>query len=73
MTRSIAVTVSFTDIDENIVEKKLTGFPAWVFQHEFDHLQGKIVMDLVLEQKARLFKDVGKDRAGADVFEEVSL
>jgi len=30
-------------------------------------------MDIVLEQKARLFKVAGKDRAGAEIFEEVVL
>jgi hypothetical protein len=30
-------------------------------------------MDHILEQKGRLFKVVGKDRAGDDVFEEVPL
>jgi hypothetical protein len=30
-------------------------------------------MDLILEQKTKLYKVVGKDRTGAEVFEEVAL
>lgn len=57
----------------NEVKERLTGIPAWIFQHEYDHLQGKLFMDLALEQKSRVFKVVGKDRTGADVFEEVTI
>ncbi len=71
--RSTGVTVSYTDISGKAVNEKLTGFIAWVFQHETDHLQGKLFMDLVLEQKGRLFKVKGKDRAGNEVYEEIPL
>lgn len=55
------------------VKERLKGLEAHIFQHECDHLQGKLFMDHILEQKGRLFKVVGKDRAGGDVFEEVPL
>lgn len=71
--RSTLVTVTYTDINGNLVKERLKGFDAWVFQHEVDHLQGKLFMDLVLEQKGRLFKMTGKDRAGSDVYEEIPL
>jgi peptide deformylase len=71
--RPIAVTVSYTTEQGQEIKKKLTGIDAWIFQHEFDHLQGRLYMDLVLEQKSRIYKVVGKDRTGADVFEEVPL
>ncbi len=73
ITRPSAVEVSYMDKYGKGIKEKLTGFPAWVFQHEYDHLQGKLFMDLVLSQKAKLFKVVGKDRAGADIFEEVGI
>lgn len=57
---------------EKIVEK-LTGFSSHVFQHEFDHLQGILFIDKVLAQKNKLFKVVGKDKAGGDIFEEVKI
>lgn len=71
--RPVGVTVSYQDEDGNEHTEKLTGLDAHIFQHECDHLQGKLFMDLVMEQKGRLFKIAGKDRAGADVFEEVTL
>ncbi len=71
--RPIGVTVSYMDEQGNTVKKKLLGLEAWIFQHEYDHLQGRLFMDLLLEQKGRLFKVIGKDRAGAEVFEEVPL
>lgn len=73
VTRPIGVTVAYTNEEGKEVKEKLKGVTAWIFQHEYDHLQGKLFMDRILEQKSRLFKIVGKDRTGADVFEEVSL
>ncbi len=71
VTRPIWVQVSYMDQKGQTHKEKLTGIEAWIFQHEYDHLQGKLFMDKIMEQKSRLFKVVGKDRAGADIFEEV--
>lgn len=71
--RPTAVTVTYLNEAGKQVKERLTGSKAWFFQHEYDHLQGKLMIDHVLEQKARLFKAIGKDRAGSDVFEEVGL
>lgn len=71
--RPIGVSVSYLTDKGEEVKKKLSGIDAWIFQHEYDHLQGRLYMDLVLEQKSKIFKVVGKDRTGADVFEEVPL
>lgn len=78
--RRPAITVRFTTLDlkkakrvglENIqteeVTKTLTGFPAQVVQHEMDHLNGRLFVDLVLEQKKRLLKLKGEE------WEEVEL
>lgn len=73
VTRPIGVNVVYTDNKGKQVKKKLTGVEAWIFQHEYDHLQGKLFVDYVLAQKSRLFKVVGKDKAGAEIFEEVQL
>ncbi len=51
----------------------LTGVLAWIFQHEIDHLDGKLFPDKVLEQKGRFFKFTGKDKTGRDTFEEVTI
>lgn len=71
--RPIGVTVSYLDEHGNQVKKYLRGIEAHIFQHECDHLKGRLFMDLVHEQKSKLYKVVGKDRTGADVFEEVPL
>lgn len=71
--RYLSIKVEFTDASGQKVKKSLTGVAAWIFQHECDHLQGKLFVDHVLDRKTKLFKVVGKDRAGAEVFEEVKL
>lgn len=71
--RPLSITVTYQTENGNKIKEKLSGIPAWIFQHEFDHLHGKLFMDRILEQKSRLFKVVGKDRAGAEIFEEVAL
>lgn len=73
ITRPVWVDVSYIDTNGLQVQERLTGFLAWVFQHEVDHLQGRLFMDLLMEQRGKLFKVVGKDRAGADIFEQVPL
>lgn len=71
--RPISITVEYEDETGQKVVKKITGLSAWIFQHEVDHLNGKLFVDYVLEQKGRMFKAAGKDKAGADIFEEVKL
>ncbi|MBI2595417.1 peptide deformylase [Candidatus Daviesbacteria bacterium] len=73
VTRPTIVTVSYVDIEGKPTKQTLRGVAAWIFQHEYDHLQGKLFMDHVMEQKSRLFKVVGKDRTGGEMFEEVAL
>lgn len=73
VTRPTSVKVSYMDESGKVITERLTGVTAWIFQHEFDHLQGKLFMDKVLEQKSKLFKVIGKDRAGAEIFERVAL
>lgn len=36
------------------------GFPAQIIQHEIDHLDGKIFVDRLLEQKRKLYEIKGK-------------
>lgn len=71
--RPTSITVTYQDENGKKIKEKLAGIPAWIFQHEYDHLQGILFMDRILEQKSRLFKVIGKDRAGAEIFEEVAL
>ena len=71
--RPIFIRVLYLDETGQRISKKLSGPSSWIFQHEMDHLNGILFMDHVLEQKGRVFKCVGKDRAGGDVFEEIKL
>ena len=71
--RHLWVDARYMNEGGQIVHERLKGLMAHIYQHECDHLQGKLFMDHILEQKSRLFKVVGKDRAGEDVFEEVPL
>jgi len=40
VSRSKELSVEYTNLEGNIIRKKLQGFGAKVFQHEYDHLQG---------------------------------
>ena len=71
VSRSLSVTVAYQNEKGQRVEETLKGIEAWIFQHEYDHLQGKLFIDCVMEHKSRLYKVVGRDRAGAEIFEEV--
>ncbi|NTU57877.1 MAG: peptide deformylase [Chlorobiaceae bacterium] len=45
VTRHIRTGVSYITVDGKRRESEYHGFPARVFQHEFDHLQGKLFID----------------------------
>lgn len=71
--RHTGIKVSYQDIKGNIITKTLKGIPAWIFQHETDHLNGILFSQRVLEQKGRFYKFTGKDQTGADTFEEFKI
>lgn len=71
--RPISLKVSYMNSQGKTIIKTLTGVAAWIFQHELDHLQGKLFIDHIMEQKSRVFKCTGKDAAGADIFKEIAL
>jgi peptide deformylase len=39
------IEVEYSDRQGNIHQQVLTGFPARIFQHEFDHLSGTVFLD----------------------------
>ena len=45
--RYTEIAVSYTDQQGGLVETRLEGFVARVFQHEFDHLEGMVYLDRV--------------------------
>lgn len=71
--RSIQIKVTYQDLQGKHHQETLKGIDAWIFQHEVDHLDGKLFMDRVLEQKGRIFKFTGKDKRGEDQFEQVKV
>lgn len=73
VSRHIWVQVSYLDKSGKEVREKLTGLMAHIFQHETDHLQGKLFMDKILAEKGKIYKVIGKDKAGDDIYQEVTL
>ncbi|TSC88246.1 MAG: peptide deformylase [Microgenomates group bacterium Gr01-1014_7] len=71
--RHTSINVDYQDIKGNVIKKTLTGIPAWIFQHEVDHLDGILFTERVLQQKGKFYKFKGKDKTGTDIFEEVTL
>lgn len=50
------ILIEYTDIQGVLMESKLNGFVARIFQHEFDHLEGKTYLDRV-EDNADIFAE----------------
>lgn len=71
--RHTNIKVSFQDVNGASITKTLTGIPAWIFQHEVDHLQGVLFSDRVLQQQGKFYKFTGQDKTGTDIFEEIAL
>ena len=64
------ITLKYQIIDSGqarMTEERFEDFPAVVIQHEMDHLNGKIFVERILEQKGKMYKNVGKE------WEEVEL
>lgn len=73
VSRHTSIKVSYQDVAGQTISKTLTGIPAWIFQHELDHLDGILFTERVLEQKGKFYKFTGKDKTGTDMFEEVTI
>ncbi|MBQ9537486.1 MAG: peptide deformylase [Desulfovibrionaceae bacterium] len=43
------------DLDWNMIEEDLEGYPAIIVQHEFDHLNGILFIDHIMSVKRALF------------------
>ena len=67
------IKASYQDVSGQNITKILKGIPAWIFQHEVDHLNGTLFSERVLEQKGKFYKFTGKDKTGTDIFEEITL
>ena len=52
------VRVRALDLDGQSFELELKGFLATVFQHEFDHLDGRLYVDLVRDTRNLVYEDL---------------
>ncbi len=50
--RSTSITVRYQTEQGEAVEQTISGFPARIYQHEIDHLNGKVILDRAHGQKA---------------------
>ena len=43
--RAHSITLKYTDLEGKVIKRKFKGFDARVIQHEFDHLNGFLILD----------------------------
>lgn len=55
-----------------IITRKFKGFMGIVCQHEYDHLEGILFTDRILEQKGKVF-ELKQDKEGREELEEIKL
>lgn len=76
--RAGQLTIEYASFDINLLKyqpkiiKTYKGFPAVIIQHEMDHLEGKIFVDRILQQKGKLYQ-VEKDLKGNEILNEVKI
>ena len=51
MPRYTEILIKYINRQGGLVETQLEGFVARVFQHEFDHLEGKVYLDRVEDNR----------------------
>lgn len=51
--------------------RKLSGFEAIVWQHEFDHLDGKLFIDYIKKEGGKFYKWNGKEMVKEDIFKVI--
>lgn len=56
ITRALKATIRATDLDGNVFEMDGEGLIARAFQHETDHLNGRLLIDYVGRIKAQLIR-----------------
>jgi len=63
VSRPTAIKLRWQDLQGNSHDADYEGFMATALQHEFDHLQGKLFIDLLKPMKQRMVKRRLKKRA----------
>lgn len=71
--RPTRVTVNY--LDENFVEheEELDGICARVFQHEFDHLEGKVYVDRVAPMRKMMLKNKLRNISEGNVYVDYKM
>jgi len=55
--RSLAVQVTYYDLEGNHYQEVIEGYTAVIVQHEFDHLNGILFTDRIIEQEHKAYSD----------------
>lgn len=71
--RNLWIEVEYLDRFGVKHKERLTGILAWIFQHETDHLAGKLFVDHVVESGSKLYQVNGRDASGGEILEEIKL
>jgi peptide deformylase len=68
--RPVSISVEYYDESWNLVEEQLTGLPARIVQHEYDHLDGTLITDHINPMRRRLLhgklRDIGLGKVSSD-------
>jgi len=70
--RSYKIKTKYQDLSGNQVEEEYEGKQAALFQHEYDHLEGVLFIDRVLQQKGKIYK-IEKNEKGEEELVEIKL
>jgi peptide deformylase len=70
--RHQVVKVRYQTPTGQIITRRFKGFLGVIVQHEYDHLQGILFTDRVLQQKGKLY-ELKKDKNGKEYLEEIKL
>lgn len=71
--RHLWVEVEYMDRKGVKHQERLTGILAWIFQHETDHLTGKLFVDHIVAGGGKLYQVNGRDATGGEVLQEIKL
>lgn len=70
--RAKDVKVKYQTESGQIQVRKFSSQLAIIIQHEFDHLNGVLIIDRALEQKEKIY-ELKKDEKGEEFLEEITL
>ena len=56
MPRSLSIRVRYLDEELKPHDEEFTGYKAWVIQHEYDHIEGRVFVDRVAPLRRNLLK-----------------